>query len=106
MIPGSARALQEAASVASILIATEAMIAEKSKDKSSAMPGGMGGGMGAGWISKSRGTSGAGPAASQLPRVRDLPSLHWSDGLAYAKQPLTPVATPGFFSGSKSFQTC
>jgi chaperonin GroEL len=39
-------ALQDAASVASILITTEAMIAEKPKDKSPAMPGGMGGGMG------------------------------------------------------------
>jgi chaperonin GroEL len=38
-------ALQDAASVASILITTEAMIAEKPKDKSgSGMPGGMGGG--------------------------------------------------------------
>jgi len=36
-------ALQDAASVASILITTEAMIAEKPKDKSPAMPGGMGG---------------------------------------------------------------
>ncbi len=42
-------ALQDAASVASILITTEAMIAEKPKDKAPAMPGGgmgMGGGMG------------------------------------------------------------
>ncbi len=41
-------ALQDAASVASALIATEAMIAEKPKDKAAAMPGGgmgMGGGM-------------------------------------------------------------
>ena len=38
-------ALQDAASVASILITTEAMIAEKPKDKSGGgMPGGMGGG--------------------------------------------------------------
>jgi len=38
-------ALQDAASVASLLITTEAMIAEKPKDKSSGgMPGGMGGG--------------------------------------------------------------
>ena len=44
-------ALQDAASVASILITTEAMIAEKPKDKSGGgMPGGMGGGgMGGGW---------------------------------------------------------
>ena len=42
-------ALQDAASVASILITTEAMIAEKPKDKSGGgMPGGMGGGMGGG----------------------------------------------------------
>jgi chaperonin GroEL len=41
-------ALQDAASVASLLITTEAMIAEKPKDKAPAMPGGggMGGGMG------------------------------------------------------------
>jgi chaperonin GroEL len=40
-------ALQDAASVASILITTEAMIAEKPKDKAQGgMPGGMGGGMG------------------------------------------------------------
>jgi len=40
-------ALQDAASVASILITTEAMIAEKPKDKAAGgMPGGMGGGMG------------------------------------------------------------
>ena len=40
-------ALQDAASVASILITTEAMIAEKPKDKAPApMPGGGGGGMG------------------------------------------------------------
>ena len=40
-------ALQDAAWVASILITTEAMIAEKPKDKSGGgMPGGMGGGMG------------------------------------------------------------
>jgi chaperonin GroEL len=40
-------ALQDAASVASILITTEAMIAEKPKDKGAGgMPGGMGGGMG------------------------------------------------------------
>lgn len=38
-------ALQDAASVASILITTEAMIAERPKDKAPAMPGG-GGGMG------------------------------------------------------------
>jgi chaperonin GroEL len=39
-------ALQDAASVASILITTEAMVAEKPKDKSPPMPGGgMGGGM-------------------------------------------------------------
>jgi hypothetical protein len=37
-------ALQDAASVASLLITTEAMIAEKPKDKAPAMPGG--GGMG------------------------------------------------------------
>ncbi len=43
-------ALQDAASVASILITTEAMIAEKPKDKPSGMPGGGmgGGGMGGG----------------------------------------------------------
>jgi len=40
-------ALQDAASVASLLITTEAMIAEKPKDKAPAMPGG-GGGMGGG----------------------------------------------------------
>jgi len=41
-------ALQDAASVASLLITTEAMIAEKPKNSPSAMPGGggMGGGMG------------------------------------------------------------
>ena len=40
-------ALQDAASVASILITTEAMIAERPKDKAAGgMPGGMGGGMG------------------------------------------------------------
>ena len=41
-------ALQDAASVSSLLITTEAMIAEKPKDKAPAMPGGggMGGGMG------------------------------------------------------------
>ena len=41
-------ALQDAASVASLLITTEAMIAEKPKDKAAGggMPGGMGGGMG------------------------------------------------------------
>ena len=41
-------ALQDAASVSSLLITTEAMIAEKPKDKPAAMPGGggMGGGMG------------------------------------------------------------
>jgi chaperonin GroEL len=42
-------ALQDAASVASILITTEAMIAEKPKDKPAGggmPPGGMGGGMG------------------------------------------------------------
>jgi chaperonin GroEL len=40
-------ALQDAASVASLLITTEAMIAERPKDKAPAMPpGGMGGGMG------------------------------------------------------------
>jgi chaperonin GroEL len=40
-------ALQDAASVASLLITTEAMIAEKPKDKSGGgMPSGMGGGMG------------------------------------------------------------
>jgi chaperonin GroEL len=40
-------ALQDAASVASLLITTEAMIAERPKDKSGGgMPGGMGGGMG------------------------------------------------------------
>jgi chaperonin GroEL len=42
-------ALQDAASVAALLITTEAMIAERPKDKSgtSGMPGGMpGGGMG------------------------------------------------------------
>ncbi|MBI3673078.1 MAG: chaperonin GroEL, partial [Rhizobiales bacterium] len=39
-------ALQDAASVASILITTEAMIAEKPKDKAPSMPGG--GGMGGG----------------------------------------------------------
>ncbi len=41
-------ALQDAASVASILITTEAMIAEKPKDKPAMgmPPGGMGGGMG------------------------------------------------------------
>ena len=38
-------ALQDAASVASLLITTEAMIAEKPKDKAPAMPPG-GGGMG------------------------------------------------------------
>jgi chaperonin GroEL len=38
-------ALQDAASIASILITTEAMIAEKPKDRAPAMPGG-GGGMG------------------------------------------------------------
>ena len=39
-------ALQDAASVASLLITTEAMIAEKPKDKPAGggMPGGMGGG--------------------------------------------------------------
>jgi chaperonin GroEL len=42
-------ALQDAASVASILITTEAMVAEKPKDKSPPMPGGGGmGGMGGG----------------------------------------------------------
>jgi len=42
-------ALQDAASVASLLITTEAMIAEKPKDKAPAMPGGGGmGGMGGG----------------------------------------------------------
>jgi len=42
-------ALQDAASVASILITTEAMIAERPKDKAPAMPGGGGmGGMGGG----------------------------------------------------------
>ena len=42
-------ALQDAASVASILITTEAMIAEKPKDKAGGgMPGGMPGGMGGG----------------------------------------------------------
>ncbi len=41
-------ALQDAASVASLLITTEAMIAEKPKDKApmGMPPGGMGGGMG------------------------------------------------------------
>jgi chaperonin GroEL len=41
-------ALQDAASVASLLITTEAMIAEKPKNSPPAMPGGggMGGGMG------------------------------------------------------------
>ncbi len=41
-------ALQDAASVASLLITTEAMIAEKPKNAAPAMPGGggMGGGMG------------------------------------------------------------
>jgi chaperonin GroEL len=46
VIPGSGRALQDAASVASLLITTEAMIAEKPKDKSPSMPGGIDGGMG------------------------------------------------------------
>jgi len=42
-------ALQDAASVASLLITTEAMIAEKPKEKAPAMPGGGGmGGMGGG----------------------------------------------------------
>jgi chaperonin GroEL len=39
-------ALQDAASVASLLITTEAMIAEKPKNTPPAMPGGGGGGMG------------------------------------------------------------
>ena len=39
-------ALQNAASVASLLITTEAMVSELPKKKESAMPGGMGGGMG------------------------------------------------------------
>jgi chaperonin GroEL len=39
-------ALQDAASVASLLITTEAMIAEKPKNSPPQMPGGMGGGMG------------------------------------------------------------
>ncbi len=39
-------ALQNAASVAGLLITTEAMIAEKKDDKKGGMPGGMGGGMG------------------------------------------------------------
>ena len=41
-------ALQDAASVASLLITTEAMIAEKPKNAAPSMPGGggMGGGMG------------------------------------------------------------
>jgi chaperonin GroEL len=39
-------ALQDAASVAALLITTEAMIAEMPKDAAPAMPGGGGGGMG------------------------------------------------------------
>jgi chaperonin GroEL len=39
-------ALQDAASVAGLLITTEAMVAEMPKKKSPAMPGGPGGGMG------------------------------------------------------------
>ena len=41
-------ALQDAASIAGLLVTTEAMVAEAPKDSSSApaMPGGMGGGMG------------------------------------------------------------
>jgi chaperonin GroEL len=39
-------ALQDAASVASLLITTEAMIAERPKEASAQMPAGMGGGMG------------------------------------------------------------
>jgi chaperonin GroEL len=39
-------ALQDAASVAGLLITTEAMVAELPKKKTAAMPGGPGGGMG------------------------------------------------------------
>jgi chaperonin GroEL len=39
-------ALQNAASVASLMLTTEAMVAEAPKDEAPAMPGGMGGGMG------------------------------------------------------------
>jgi chaperonin GroEL len=39
-------ALQDAASVAGLLITTEAMVAEVPKKKAPAMPGGPGGGMG------------------------------------------------------------
>jgi chaperonin GroEL len=39
-------ALQDAASIAGLLITTEAMVAEVPKKQSSAMPGGPGGGMG------------------------------------------------------------
>jgi chaperonin GroEL len=39
-------ALQDAASVAGLIITTEAMIAERPKKESAGAPGGMGGGMG------------------------------------------------------------
>ena len=39
-------ALQDAASIAGLLITTEAMVAEMPKKQSPAMPGGPGGGMG------------------------------------------------------------
>ncbi len=39
-------ALQDAASVAGLLVTTEAMVAEVPKEPAPAMPGGMGGGMG------------------------------------------------------------